>query len=49
MKAGLLPGAWSCPVQAVAVRQRRETLDQLSFAGDQAHVDALATQIQPNV
>ena len=37
------------PVQTVAVTRRAEMLDQLPIARDQAHVDALATQVQPNV
>ena len=36
-------------MQAVAIRDRRETVDQLPLIGDQAHVNSLATQIQTNV
>jgi len=33
----------------VPVYRRAEMLDQLPLARDQAHLDALATEIQPNV
>jgi hypothetical protein len=37
------------PVQTVAIRRRREVIDQLPPIGDQAHIHPPATQIQPNV
>jgi hypothetical protein len=37
------------PVQPVAIRRRAEMLDQLSLAGDQAHIHALAAEIQPDM
>ena len=37
------------PVQTVPVTRRAEMLDQLTLPGDQAHVNAFATEIQPNV
>jgi hypothetical protein len=37
------------PIQAIAIRRRGKVIDQLSLIGDQAYVNALATQIQPNV
>ena len=37
------------PVQAVAIRDRREAVDQLPLIGDQAHVNSFAAQIQANV
>ena len=36
-------------VQAVAVRRRREVIDQLPFTRDQADVDALATEVKTGV
>ena len=35
--------------QAVGVKRRRQLVDQLPLIGDQADVDTLATQIQPNM
>jgi hypothetical protein len=35
------------PVQAVAVRRRREMVDQLAIARDQADIDPSATETQP--
>ena len=37
------------PVQAVAIRGRREAVDRLPLIGDQADINAFATQIQTNV
>ena len=37
------------PVQAVAIRDRREAVDQLPLIGDQAHVNSFTTQIQTNM
>ncbi len=37
------------PVQAVAIRRRREVTNQLALLGDQTHIDPSTTQIQPNV
>ena len=37
------------PIQAVAIRGRREAVDQLPLIGDQAHVNPFATQIQTNM
>jgi hypothetical protein len=37
------------PIQTVPVTRRAEMLDQLPIARDQAHVDTLATEIQPHV
>jgi hypothetical protein len=36
-------------IQAVTIGGRRTAIDQLPLIGDQAHVDAPATQIQPNM
>jgi hypothetical protein len=37
------------PVQAVAIRGRREAIGQLPLIRDQAHVDSLTTQIKTNM
>ena len=37
------------PVQAVAIRDRRDAVDQPPLIGDQAHVNSFTTQIQTNM
>jgi hypothetical protein len=37
------------PVETVAVRRRREVIDQPAPIGDQAHINPLAGKVKPNV